>query len=116
MLEDGEKGVVGATPLSATGLHHWQTVLSMLSGSSQPTNLAPHTEGKIILTPLKPPPHPLEVKKWVNAKLAAKQRQIESESQKSSENDEILQEPPHHQSNQPINVSACDFHVTCLYL
>lgn len=144
ILEEGWDGVKhSATPLSATGLHHWQTVLSMLSGSSQSTKVVPSTpphppeepkttlrplhttydhsyhsdfnssENKLILTPLHPPPHPLEVKKWVNEKIAARQRKSESESRKSVENESLLQGHTHQESNQAINVSPCDYHVTC---
>ena len=138
VLEEGVEGVKsGATPLSAIGLHHWETVLSMLSGDSESTEIVspappyppwepktttPHplhttdhhkhhgnktsSKRKLILTPLKPPPHPRDVKEWVNAKITAKRRQNESK------NESVLQGRTHQECNQPINVRSCDDHMT----
>ena len=143
VLGRGKRGVKGsATPLSATGLRHWQTVLSMLSGASQLTETmsptAPHppwdpkttprplpatddkhhhyhnlisNEKRLFLTPLQPPPHPREVKEWINAKITAKKR-IESETEKRVENESLLQGPSQQGCNQPINVGPCGYHMT----
>ena len=140
VLEEGKEGVKrSATPLSATGLRHWQTVLSMLNDDSHlteaVTSTPPHspqepkttltplqttyhgnfnpTEKKLILTPLHPPPHPREIKKWINEKIAAKQRK--SESKKSAENESLLEGQTHQDSNQPVNVRSCDYHMTCSF-
>ena len=146
VLEDGKEGVKhSATPLSATGLRHWQTVLSMLNDASHLTEVIPSTpphppqepkttptplqstyghhyhgnfnptEKKLILTPLHPPPHPREIKKWINEKIAAKQRKSESESRKSVENDSLLEGQTHQDANQPVNVRFFDYYMTCSF-
>ena len=92
---EGARGF--AMPLSATGLHHWRTVLSMLSGNLQQTKVGPPThppwepksrpknatvkrgyevrsgEKRITLTPLHTPPSPTAVERWMNCRLAERQ-------------------------------------------